>query len=129
MRRVVFSFTPTRTSFRDPIPTNELPTRSDSLEAVERWHIERVLEEKLPSVGDVAEVLGISAKTLYEKRKRYGLIDQRYENPVTVSKEALIRATAEAGSIAGGARALGITPQHAYYLRSKYNITESTKTD
>jgi NtrC-family two-component system response regulator AlgB len=41
-----------------------------SLEALERAHIERVLEWA-PNLQDAAEILGIDKATLYRKRKRF----------------------------------------------------------
>jgi NtrC-family two-component system response regulator AlgB len=42
----------------------------NSLEEVERDHIQRVLEES-PTLEDAAETLGINVSTLWRKRKRY----------------------------------------------------------
>ncbi|MBI2795168.1 MAG: sigma-54-dependent Fis family transcriptional regulator [Gemmatimonadetes bacterium] len=44
-----------------------------SMESLERRHIERVLEHLHWHQGKAAEVLGISAKTLYRKIREYGL--------------------------------------------------------
>ena len=49
-------------------------TASRSLEAIEREAIHATLEETHYKIGRAAEILGISRKTLLEKRKRYGLI-------------------------------------------------------
>jgi two-component system response regulator AtoC len=45
-----------------------------SLEDIEREAIQATLEETRYKIGRAAEILGISRKTLLEKRKRYGLI-------------------------------------------------------
>jgi two-component system, NtrC family, response regulator AtoC len=45
-----------------------------SLEDIEREAIRQTLEETRYKIGRAAEILGISRKTLLEKRKRYGLI-------------------------------------------------------
>lgn len=45
-----------------------------SLEDIERQAIHATLEETRYKIGRAAEILGISRKTLLEKRKRYGLI-------------------------------------------------------
>jgi DNA-binding NtrC family response regulator len=45
-----------------------------SLEDIEREAIHATLEETRYKIGRAAEILGISRKTLLEKRKRYGLI-------------------------------------------------------
>jgi transcriptional regulator with PAS, ATPase and Fis domain len=42
----------------------------NSLEEVERDHIQHVLEES-PTLEDAAETLGINVSTLWRKRKRY----------------------------------------------------------
>jgi DNA-binding NtrC family response regulator len=44
-----------------------------SLEDVEREHIAKVLEFTRGRKTEAADILGISRKTLLEKRKRYGL--------------------------------------------------------
>jgi DNA-binding NtrC family response regulator len=49
-------------------------TASRSLEDIEREAIHATLEETHYKIGRAAEILGISRKTLLEKRKRYGLI-------------------------------------------------------
>jgi two-component system response regulator HydG len=49
-----------------------------SLEEVERRHIIRVLQHVGGQKGRAAEVLGINAKTLYNKIKAYG-ITSKYE--------------------------------------------------
>jgi DNA-binding NtrC family response regulator len=48
-------------------------TRRVSLEEVERTHIAEVLDFTRGKKSKAAEILGISRKTLLEKRKRYGL--------------------------------------------------------
>lgn len=50
------------------------PSSLRSLEDVEREAIHATLEETHYKIGRAAEILGISRKTLLEKRKRYGLI-------------------------------------------------------
>jgi len=45
-----------------------------SLEEIEREAVRQTLEETRYKIGRAAEILGISRKTLLEKRKRYGLI-------------------------------------------------------
>jgi DNA-binding NtrC family response regulator len=45
-----------------------------SLEEIEREAIKATLEAVRYKIGEAAEILGISRKTLLEKRKRYGLI-------------------------------------------------------
>ncbi|HWF38432.1 MAG TPA: sigma-54 dependent transcriptional regulator [Candidatus Acidoferrales bacterium] len=49
-------------------------TALQSLEDIERVAIHATLEETHYKIGRAAEILGISRKTLLEKRKRYGLI-------------------------------------------------------
>ena len=44
-----------------------------SLEALEREYIRHILETRDASYAEVARILGISKKTLWEKRKRYNL--------------------------------------------------------
>src|SRR5262249_5766667 len=46
-----------------------------SLEDLEREAIQATLEATRYKIGRAAEILGISRKTLLEKRKRYGLLD------------------------------------------------------
>ena len=48
-----------------------------SLEDLEREAIKATLEATHYKIGRAAEVLGISRKTLLEKRKKYGLIVRR----------------------------------------------------
>ncbi|MCI0420579.1 MAG: sigma-54 dependent transcriptional regulator [Acidobacteria bacterium] len=50
-------------------------TERPTLEQLERQYIAEVLELTRGKKGRAAEILGISRKTLLEKRKRYGLID------------------------------------------------------
>ena len=50
----------------------EPPPPDRSLAAVERAHIQRVLEESR-NLTEAAETLGICRRTLYEKRQKYGL--------------------------------------------------------
>ena len=45
-----------------------------SLEDIEREAIKTTLDQTHYKIGRAAELLGISRKTLFEKRKRYGLI-------------------------------------------------------
>lgn len=51
------------------------PSRG-SLEELEQAYIRHVMEEANTSYSEVARILGISKKTLWEKRKRYNLDDQ-----------------------------------------------------
>ncbi|MGH9425582.1 MAG: helix-turn-helix domain-containing protein, partial [Terriglobia bacterium] len=51
--------------------TSDRPT----LEQLERQYIAEILEFTRGRKGKAATILGISRKTLLEKRKRYGLID------------------------------------------------------
>jgi DNA-binding NtrC family response regulator len=46
-----------------------------SLESLEREAIQATLEATHYKIGRAAEILGISRKTLLEKRKKYGLIE------------------------------------------------------
>lgn len=55
-----------------PIPTNELPTRLHSLEAVKIWHVRRVILDS-SSYQEAAQRLGITKKTLWELRRRHRL--------------------------------------------------------
>jgi len=57
----------------DPRPPTGAGTVPRSLEAVERDEIERALRYTRGHQGRAAEFLGISRKTLWEKRRRYGL--------------------------------------------------------
>lgn len=50
-------------------------TSGGTLEALEREYIVHILGKTKASYADVAEILGISKKTLWEKRKRYNLDD------------------------------------------------------
>jgi two-component system response regulator AtoC len=49
------------------------PQKNLSLEELERAHIAEVLEHTRGKKTEAAQILGISRKTLLEKRKRYGL--------------------------------------------------------
>jgi len=49
--------------------------RLRSLEDVEREAIKETLETTRYKIGKAAEILGISRKTLLEKRKKYGLLE------------------------------------------------------
>jgi DNA-binding NtrC family response regulator len=51
--------------------SNDRPT----LEQLERQYIAEILEFTRGRKGKAATILGISRKTLLEKRKRYGLVD------------------------------------------------------
>jgi DNA-binding NtrC family response regulator len=46
-----------------------------SLESLEREAIQATLEATHYKIGRAAEILGISRKTLLEKRKKFGLIE------------------------------------------------------
>jgi len=46
-----------------------------TLEQLERQYIAEILEFTRGRKGKAATILGISRKTLLEKRKRYGLVD------------------------------------------------------
>jgi DNA-binding NtrC family response regulator len=46
-----------------------------SLEDLEREAIKATLEGTRDKIGRAAEILGISRKTLLEKRKKFGLIE------------------------------------------------------
>ena len=50
-------------------------SRGLSLEAAEREHIRHVLAETGGNIQKAAEILGISRKNLWEKRKKHGLLD------------------------------------------------------
>jgi transcriptional regulator of acetoin/glycerol metabolism len=49
------------------------PSDDRSLAALERLHIERMLEELNGNVTQTAKALGIDRATLYNKLKRYGI--------------------------------------------------------
>lgn len=55
-----------------PIPTDALPTRLHSLEAVKIWHVRRVILDS-SSYQEAAQRLGITKKTLWELRRKYRL--------------------------------------------------------
>jgi DNA-binding NtrC family response regulator len=56
-------------------PNTHQATRSlRSLEDLEREAIKATLEATQYKIGEAARILGISRKTLLEKRKKYGLI-------------------------------------------------------
>lgn len=57
----------------DPEAPNAAERTPVPLEVVEREHIERVLRHTRGHQGRAAELLGISRKTLWDKRRRYGL--------------------------------------------------------
>jgi DNA-binding NtrC family response regulator len=54
----------------------EQESRLRSLEDVEREAIVQTLEVMGQQIGRSAEILGISRKTLLEKRKKYGLVPE-----------------------------------------------------
>jgi DNA-binding NtrC family response regulator len=58
-----------------PLRAADLPSApaGDSLEAVERAHVERVLAREQGNVTRAAEALGIDRVTLYNKIRKYGL--------------------------------------------------------
>jgi len=58
-----------------PLRPSEVPAPSggDSLESVERAHVERVLAREKGNVTHAAEALGIDRVTLYNKIRKYGL--------------------------------------------------------
>jgi len=56
------------------------PPGGRSLEAVERVHIEQILEETTWNLSRSARILGIDRTTLYNKLKRYGM---KRQEPVT----------------------------------------------
>ena len=53
-------------------PPHELPTTAESLEDVERRHIQQVIASS-PTLEDAAARLGIDPTTLWRKRRRWGL--------------------------------------------------------
>lgn len=55
-----------------PIPTDTLPTRLHSLEAVKVWHARRVILDS-SSYQEAADRLGITKKTLWEMRRKHCL--------------------------------------------------------
>jgi DNA-binding NtrC family response regulator len=55
--------------------TSEANSHRPTLEQLERHYITEILEFTRGRKGKAAAILGISRKTLLEKRKRYGLID------------------------------------------------------
>jgi transcriptional regulator with GAF, ATPase, and Fis domain len=57
----------------EPLPAAG-PLDTDSLEKMEREHIIRVLEEAKGNQSVASKLLGIDRKTLYRKRKKYGLL-------------------------------------------------------
>jgi two-component system response regulator AtoC len=61
-------------NFPQIIQAKEYGTGIKSLEALEREAIKTTLDQTHYKIGRAAELLGISRKTLLEKRKRYGLI-------------------------------------------------------
>ncbi len=60
-----------RASVLDPRPPRDLDSRPASLADVEKRQIESVLRFTRGHQGRAAEILGISRKTLWDKRKRY----------------------------------------------------------
>jgi DNA-binding NtrC family response regulator len=56
-----------------PAPEDFEEHRPLSLAAVEKQHIRRTLGHTRGHQGRAAEILGISRKALWEKRKRHGL--------------------------------------------------------
>jgi two-component system response regulator AtoC len=61
-------------NFPQIMQAREFGTRLKSLEDLEREAIKITLDQTHYKIGRAAELLGISRKTLLEKRKRYGLI-------------------------------------------------------
>ncbi len=57
----------------DPEPPPDGEARPEPLTAVEKRHIEAVLAYTRGHQGRAAEVLCISRKTLWEKRRKYGI--------------------------------------------------------
>jgi DNA-binding NtrC family response regulator len=55
--------------------SQELKAARPSLEQLEKAYIEEILQLTRGKKGRAASILGISRKTLLEKRKRYGLMD------------------------------------------------------
>ncbi len=63
-----------------PAPSRESETgqlSNRSLEDIERWHIERVLEAHAGNKSQAAKTLEIDYKTLLSKLKKYGLTSER----------------------------------------------------
>ena len=63
-----------------PAPLSESETgqrAKRSLEDIERWHIERVLEAHDGNKSQAAKTLEIDYKTLLSKLKKYGLTNER----------------------------------------------------
>ena len=59
------------------VPEDHFLFRSGgSLEDLERAYIGHVMQYNKTSYAQIAEILGISKKTLWEKRKRYNLDEQ-----------------------------------------------------
>ena len=58
----------------DGAPGTPIPSGL-TLKEVEKAYIRRTMEEYGGSVQGAAEVLGISRKNLWEKRKRHGLLE------------------------------------------------------
>ncbi len=63
------------TQLARPIPTDELPTRLHSLEAVKVWHVRRVILDS-SSFQEAAQRLGITKKTLWEMRRKHRLAER-----------------------------------------------------
>ncbi len=57
----------------DPAPPRRAEAAPRRLEIVEKEEIQRALRYTRGHQGRAAELLGISRKTLWEKRRRYGL--------------------------------------------------------
>ena len=57
----------------DPEPPRDAASRPESLLELEQQHIRRTLAYTRGHQGRAAELLGISRKSLWEKRKRHGI--------------------------------------------------------
>ena len=53
--------------------TNSTPADGKTLEALERNHIRKVLEDSGGNIARTARILGIHRMTLYNKLKKYGI--------------------------------------------------------
>jgi DNA-binding NtrC family response regulator len=96
MRRVCTEFTPeamdllTRYSWPGNVRVEDLPVRlrqaisiahEDSLAGIEQAHVEEILERTGWNIARAAKILAIDRKTLYGKIEKYGLRDQRSQQP------------------------------------------------